>query len=177
MPLARTLLHSAPHPLSRPDHPWCWVDDAGVYARPEGAGWLVSPCDEARRAPPAGPGSAGEVTPAGETLAAEKLTRLMPALGDLRIAGGWTGLRTFAPDRRPLIGADPALDGLWWAAGLGGFGVTCGYAVGEALAAWMRGQDTPWLRPGAVSPGRPLAARFPILPRGDHGSARLIATR
>ena len=84
-------------------------------------------------------------------------------LHNLRFTGGWTGLRTFAPDRRPFLGADPELDGLWWAAGLGGFGVTCSLGIGEALGAWMRGEDVPWLRPQGVSPGRALLSRWPVL--------------
>lgn len=166
-PLRRTLVHSAAHPLSRPDHPWCWIDDAGVYARPEGEGWLISGCDEAHDPPQPGPGSRGPVDPELRALAADKLDRWMPALADARFTGGWTGLRTFAPDRRPMLGADPELEGLWWAAGLGGFGVTCSLAVGEAVAAWVRGQELDWIRPRGVSPGRGLLSRWPVRPRGE----------
>jgi len=104
-------------------------------------------------------------------LAHDKLDRWMPALSDLRFTTGWTGLRTFAPDRRPFLGADGELAGLWWAAGLGGFGVTCSIAVGEALAAWMRGKAVDWLRPQGVSPSRALLSRWPVRTDGDvHGS-------
>ncbi len=158
VPMARHLLLSDPHPLSRPDHPWCWVDDAGVYARPEGAGWLCSPCDEAPVAAPPGPGSAGPVEALGRALAADKLARWFPALGALRLARGWTGLRTFAPDRRPYLGADPEVGGLWWASGLGGFGVTCGYAAGEVVAELLLGGRPGWLDLAAVDPGREVVA-------------------
>ena len=35
----------------------------------------------------------------------------------------WAGLRSFAPDRRPVYGFDPATPGLFWCAGQGGFGI------------------------------------------------------
>jgi D-arginine dehydrogenase len=174
VPLRRTLLQTAAHPLSRPDHPWVWVDDAGIYARPEGAGWLVSGCDEAVDPPAPGPGSRGPVDPEARARALDKLETWLPALADVRFGSGWSGLRTFAPDRRPVLGADPDLEGLWWVAGLGGFGVTCAYAAGEAVAAWMRDESTPWLSPRGVSPGRPMPRRLPIRPWGDLGSSVLI---
>jgi D-arginine dehydrogenase len=149
-PLRRTLLQTAPHPLATRDHPWVWLDDAGLYVRPEGGGWLVSACDEAHDPPPPGPGSRGPVEGAVRALAADKLARLLPTLADAHLAGGWSGLRTFAPDRRPVLGADPELPGLWWVAGLGGSGVTGGHAAAEAVACWMTDRPTPWLSPRAV---------------------------
>ncbi|MCB9741834.1 MAG: FAD-binding oxidoreductase [Alphaproteobacteria bacterium] len=177
VPIRRTLLQSDPHPLSAPGHPWVWVDDVGIYARPEGEGWLVSGCDEASDPPRPGPGSAGPVTELHRAQAADKLERWLPALAGLRLARGWSGLRTFAPDRRPVLGEDPELAGLWWAAGLGGFGVTCSVAVGEALACWMSGGETDWLHRAGVAPGRPLASRWLIRPDGDLHRGRLVSAR
>ena len=176
IPLARTLLYSTPHPVSTPRHPWTWIDDVGIYVRPEAGGWLSSPCDEAICHPTPGPGSKGPVDPYHRAMAVDKIERYMPALGEVTFAGGWTGLRTFAPDRRPILGADPELDGLWWAAGLGGFGVTCSYGVGEALSAWMRGLTTDWLEPSGVSPARRFLSRWPIRPVGDLVDVRLISS-
>ena len=114
--------------------------------------------------------------PLARAIAFDKLGRL-PTLTGLRLAGGWTGLRTFAPDRRPILGPDPELPGLHWAAGLGGFGVTCSYAVGEAVATWLRGQTLPWLDAAPVSPARAFPRRWAIRPQGDLGTARLIDAR
>lgn len=177
LPVRRTLLRSAPHPLATPDHPWTWIDDAGLYARPEGGGWLISPCDEAIDPPSPGPGSAASPTELHRALAADKLRRWMPAMGEPSLQQGWSGLRTFAPDRRPVLGEDPELSGLWWAAGLGGFGVSGCYAVGEALAAWLRGEETPWLHRASVLPGRPLPTRWLIRPDGELFRARLVSGR
>lgn len=174
VPLRRTLLQSDPHPVSRPEHPWVWIDDVGVYARPEAGGWLVSGCDEAVDPPIPGPGSRGSPLPEHRALAATKLDRWLPVLADATLRTGWTGLRTFAPDRRPFLGSDPDAPGLWWATGLGGYGVTCAYGVGEVVAAWMQGQETPWLRPSAVSPARAMLRRWPIRPHGDISSSKMI---
>jgi D-arginine dehydrogenase len=176
VPLARTLLYSKPHPFSSPQHPWTWIDDVGIYVRPEAGGWLSSPCDETLSLPSSGPGSKGPVDPYHRALAVDKIERYMPALGEVTFAGGWTGLRTFAPDRRPILGADPELDGLWWAAGLGGSGLTCSYGVGEAVSAWMRGLPTDWLEHTGVSPARAFLSRWPIRPEGDLVQVKLIAS-
>ena len=164
VPLARHLLLSAPHPLASPNHPYAWLDDAGLYVRPEAGAWLLSPCDEAAVVPPDGPGSRGVVDSAVRALAMDKVDRLLPALRGLRPRSGWTGLRTFAPDRRPVIGADPEVSGLWWATGLGGAGLTCGLAVGEALAALMGLRPAPGFDLRAFSPGRVWAED--LLPAG-----------
>jgi len=174
IPIRRTILHSDPHPLASPRHPWCWIDDVGIYARPEGEGWLMSGCDEAADPIPTGPGSAGPVEPLPRAQAMDKIRQFFPPLAGARPARGWTGLRTFAPDRRPVLGADPAMEGLWWAAGLGGFGVTCSLAVGEVVAAWMVGDEVDWFEAHGVSPGRRFPGRWPIRPTGELHRPRLI---
>ncbi len=141
-PKARHLLQSAPHPLGTRDHPWCWIDDVGLYVRPEAGGFLVSPCDETDRFPKRGAGSGAPVEALGRALAHEKLTRYLPALADLRLVGGWRGLRTFTPDRSLRAGFDPTVDGLYWMAGLGGCGVSVALALGERCAAELQGVTT-----------------------------------
>ncbi len=173
IPVRRSVCASAPHPLASDAHPWVWVDDAGVYARPFGNVWLVSPCDESPEPPPTSFVSAGRLSNEVEGQVVTRLQEYLPALGDVRCWNGWTGLRTFAPDRRPMLGADPDAPGLWWAAGLGGFGVTCSAAVGEAVATWIRGDSVPWLDPAAVCPGRPQPTRWPVRETGTIHEARL----
>ncbi|MEC7948510.1 MAG: FAD-binding oxidoreductase [Myxococcota bacterium] len=174
-PLRRSLLFAAAHEASRPDHPWTWIDDEGVYARPETGGWLVSGCDERHDPPEPGAGSMGPVTPENRGLAIDKIERFFPALCGARLARGWTGLRTFAPDRAPILGPDPDAPGLAWATGLGGYGVTCSIGVGECVAAWMRGDDTPWVHRPGVAPNRPHLRRWPIRPLGDIHRVRLVS--
>jgi D-arginine dehydrogenase len=46
----------------------------------------------------------------------------------------WAGLRTFAPDRLPVVGFDPDAPGFFWYAGQGGYGIQTSPAH-SALAA------------------------------------------
>jgi D-arginine dehydrogenase len=172
IPVRRTLLLSAGGPPPPAGHPWVWIDDLGLYARPEGEGWLLSGCDE-RVDWPAGAESAGEAALWAQALTADKARAWLPGLGAPSWRTGWSGLRTFAPDRRPMLGPDPALPGLHWCAGLGGFGVSCGLAAGEAVAAWLRGDSVPWLDPAGVRPDRRTPGRWPLRPTGELWTARL----
>ena len=175
IPLRRSVLHSASHPLATPEHPYCWVDDEGLFLLPRDGSWLASPCEETIAWPTAGSSSWEAPAARATPWTRARVETWFPALAQLPFSEGWSGLRTFAPDRRPVLGRDPALDGLWWTAGLGGFGVSCSYALGETVAAWMREQETPWLAPGAVSPTRPFANRWLIRPDGRPSGARLAS--
>ena len=170
-PIRRTILHTEDHELAQPDHPWCWVHDVGCYVRPDKGRWQASPCDEQVVPPPVGEHSAGEPEECARELLRAKLTSWIPMLREARFTDGWTGLRTFATDRRPVLGPDPKMPGLWWAAALGGFGVSTAYAVGEALAYQFRGEPTPWLDQVGTHPGREYPTRWVIYPTGDHHNA------
>ena len=160
--------------FSSPDEAWVWLDDVGLYARPEHNSWVVSPCDEHPSWPV--PGSSSTETPddAQWQLLQSKIRRYLPVMADASVMRGWTGLRTFCPDRRPMLGPDEDCPGLVWAAGLGGHGVSGCVGVGEAITAWISGQDTPWLNRSSVAPHRPQLKRWPIYPDGDPSRARLI---
>lgn len=159
---------------SPPQHPWCWLDDVGLYAKPHDGGWMVSPCDEHPTQPLAKGSSTGTPTPTQQQILQNKVQHHLPALANHPIRHSWTGLRTFAPDRRPLLGPDGECENLWWAAGLGGSGLSSSIGVGEALLAWMQGKATPWLDAAGVQPNRTQLQRWPILPDGDPQHARLI---
>jgi D-arginine dehydrogenase len=150
-PLRRHLFVSGRLDFVRPDFPFVWLEDAAFYFRPEGDGLLLSPCDETAMAPGMPP-----TDPAAAELLAEKLARHAPALADLAIRRSWACLRTFAPDRRPFIGPDPTLPGLFHVSGLGGFGMTCSAAIGELAAGLLAGRAVSWIDPTAASPARPL---------------------
>ncbi len=174
VPIRRSLHQTHPHPLAAASHPWCWLDDVGLYVRPEGGGWLVSGCDETVDPLPQGPGSTGQVAADWQDRVVDRLLHYLPALGDASLRGGWTGLRTFAPDRRPILGPDPDVAGLHWAAGLGGYGVTTHLAVGEAVAAWVDGRSVDFIEPADVDPGRAYPRRWPIRPAGGLRGMRLV---
>ncbi|MBL0915295.1 MAG: FAD-binding oxidoreductase, partial [Sphingopyxis sp.] len=71
----------------------------------------------------------------------------------------WAGLRSFAPDRIPVFGADPNVDGFYWCAGQGGFGIQTSPAIAALLAAEL-GAPAPDGVIGRVDPAPFAAARF-----------------
>lgn len=147
--LRRHLFVSAAVDFVRGDLPFTWLEDLGLYFRPEGDGLLLSPCDET--AMPAGLPS---TDPAAAELLAEKLAAAAPRLADLAIRRSWACLRTFTPDRRPLVGYDAQIPALFHVSGLGGFGMMCSAAIGELAASLLSGQSVDWIDTAAVSPAR-----------------------
>ncbi len=148
-PVRRHLFVSGPVARVTRDLPFVWVEGSDFYLRAEGDGLLLSPCD----ATPADPGLPS-TDPAAAELLADKLARHAPGLGNLSIRKAWACLRTFAPDRRPTIGADPDWPGLFHVSGLGGFGMMTSAAVGELAAALLLGRAPDWIDAAAVNPSR-----------------------
>ena len=72
----------------------------------------------------------------------------------------WAGLRTFAPDRVPVLGEDPSVPGFWWLAGQGGAGIKTAPAMAQLLTRAMDGLPFPshalelGVTPDALSPAR-----------------------
>lgn len=102
------------------------------YFKAEGEGriWL-SPHDET-------PVEAGDVAP--EELDVAIAIDRFEHVVDWPIAAverKWAGLRSFAPDRLPVIGADRANDQFVWCAGQGGFGIQTAPAIAALLAAQL----------------------------------------
>ncbi len=135
-----------------------WNSGPEFYSRWNGDGWMLCACDEKlddpTRGEPADSTSAADVQEVERTLAAalKQLRAGTLAAGPTRRA--WSGLRTFAradsgaADMRFTLGGDPALTGLFWCAGLGGHGMTCGLAAGEVTAELILGRRS---RPPAGS--------------------------
>ena len=53
----------------------------------------------------------------------------------------WAGLRSFAPDRLPIYGADPEVANFLWFAGQGGFGIQTAPAAAKLAAQIMLGME------------------------------------
>jgi glycine/D-amino acid oxidase-like deaminating enzyme len=137
-PVRRHLALLEPQRVLPPTLPAVWSLDDEVYFRREGQRLLTSPCDETSW-------SAGAPQAEVQCLEplAHKLGGIDAALGRAEVVRYWACLRTFAPDRRPVIGSDPRVEGLHWLAGLGGFGMTTGVAAAEVLARSFSGQPPP----------------------------------
>lgn len=120
------------------------------YAKPEAGKLMVSPADEI----PVDPHDAF----VDDMVLAEGLHRYEQAVTTpvTRVETSWAGLRSFAPDRTPVCGFDPACEGFFWLAGQGGYGVQTAPALARLTTQLCLGQ-TPDLNPatvGAVDPAR-----------------------
>ena len=70
-----------------------------------------------------------------------------------RVERSWAGLRSFAPDRLPVYGFDPAAPGFFWFVGQGGFGIQTAPAAARLGADLLLGRE-PELDPKPYAPGR-----------------------
>ena len=71
-----------------------------------------------------------------------------------RLEHKWAGLRSFAPDRLPVYGFDPATPGFFWFAGQGGFGIQTAPAAADLAAALLLGRQGGTVDPAPYSPAR-----------------------
>ncbi len=128
-PLRRTALLVDP-PTGMDIAAWPFVIDAAesFYFKPDAGRLLLSPADET----PSPPCDAQ----ADELDIAIAIDRVETAtvLEVRRVRHRWAGLRTFAPDRAPVIGFDPQAEGFFWVAALGGYGIQTAPAVARLAA-------------------------------------------
>ena len=126
------------------------VADIGgsFYFKPEAGGRLwLSPHDEI----PTDPCDA-QPEELDVAVAIDRFERVV----DWRVAAverKWAGLRSFAPDRRPVYGFAPDRPGFFWCAGQGGFGIQTAPAAARLAAALLLGR-VPELDPAPYAPDR-----------------------
>ena len=112
------------------------MDIAGrYYVEPEAGGLLVSPADETACEPCDARPEEIDVAIALDELAAATEVPVRS------VRRAWAGLRTFAPDRVPVLGEDPDAAGFWWLVGQGGAGIKTSPAMAALLTAQMTGAD------------------------------------
>lgn len=115
---------------------WPMMFGAGEawYAKPDAGALIVSPAEE----DPAAPHDAW----ADDMVLAEGLARYeeMVTAPVERLLASWAGLRTFAPDRLPVIGRDPTMPDFVWFAGQGGYGFQSAPANAALLADLLGGR-------------------------------------
>lgn len=114
------------HDISR------WPMTFGVgetwYSKPDAGALIVSPAEEH----PMDPHDAW----ADDMVLAEGLARYEEYVTEpvTRLIASWAGLRTFAPDRVPVIGFAPQDPGYFWLAGQGGYGFQSAPAASQLVA-------------------------------------------
>lgn len=108
------------------------------YFKPEGAAQLlISPADET----PVEPGD--DRYDDLDVARAIEAVNEMTTLDVRRVSSIWVGLRTFAPDRSPVVGESDTAPGFFWFAGQGGYGIQMAPALARAGAAVVRGRPLP----------------------------------
>lgn len=131
------------------------VDDA-FYLKPDAGKLLCSPADETPQEP-------GDARPDETEIArAIDVINEVTTLNVRHVLSSWAGLRNFVADRNPVVGFDPAVDGFFWYAGQGGYGIQTAPALSRTGAALVRGEPIPadvaqrGLTPAELAPDRKL---------------------
>lgn len=134
MPLRRTAITvSPPQGMDMAGLPEIEDVDEDWYMKPDAGKLLVSPADE-HPSPPCD-AQPEEIDIAWAMHHVHEATILRPD----RPSHAWAGLRTFAPDRAPIVGQRQADDGFFWLAGQGGFGIQTSPALGLLAATILAG--------------------------------------
>ena len=137
-PLRRTVLQLRTDPPAPAELPLVLDLNGAFYFKPESGRLWLSPHDETPSEP---------VDAAPEeldiALAIDRFERVVDWRVE-RVERSWAGLRSFAPDRRPIYGYDPQREGFFWFAGQGGFGIQTAPAAARLAAQLLLGlpQDT-----------------------------------
>ena len=131
---------------------WPFVKTVGeeLYFAPESGRLFASPMDEVPSDPTDAQPDDYEVA-----LAAHRVEE-RTTIEVKRIVHKWAGLRTFAPDKKPVAGFAPDAEGFFWLAGQGGFGLQTSPAMAAVAASLIA--DAAWpvaeITPDELSPRR-----------------------
>lgn len=155
VPKRRTaMLIQAPDGLALETHPLAVDIDEDFYMKPDAGRLLISPANE-------DPMDPCDAQP-DEFDIAYCIDRIETAF-DLqvrRIENRWAGLRSFVADKVPVVGFSNQVDGFFWLAGQGGYGIQTSPALSRLAAALARGDAPPQdildfgVDPAALAPGR-----------------------
>ncbi|OOG62124.1 glycerol-3-phosphate dehydrogenase [Sinorhizobium sp. A49] len=111
--------------------------DEDFYMKPEGGRLLASPAD-------ATPCEPSDVQPEEIDVAwAAHYVEEATTVPVRRIFKSWAGLRSFSPDRLPVIGYAKDRPDFFWLAGQGGFGILTSPALGALAANLLIGAPAP----------------------------------
>lgn len=135
---------------------WPAVDRAGIpnYFKPEAGKLMVSPGDETPSEPQDAQPDELDVAIAIDWF--ETITTLAVK----RVHHSWAGLRSFVADRSPVVGFDDKVDGFFWLAGQGGYGIMLSPVLGRTTASLIVDRKLPadlqkaGVTPEAIGPAR-----------------------
>ena len=151
-PLRRTVAQLRVAPEAPVDLPLVLDINGGFYFKSDNGRLWLSPHDEIPTVP---------CDAAPEELDVALAIDRFQSVTDWRIEAverRWAGLRSFSPDRLPVYGPDPLVEGFLWFAGQGGFGIQTAPAAARLGAQIMLGLErdalTQAINPQAYSPAR-----------------------
>lgn len=136
VPMRRTAFTFDPH-QDTAGWPMVIDIDEAFYFKPDGHLLLASPCDETPMEPCDVRHQELDVA-----IAIDRL-HTATSLEIRHVTTAWAGLRTFAPDRLPIVGWGPDTPGFFWLAGQGGFGIMTSPALSQVAVALIAGCDLP----------------------------------
>lgn len=128
--------------------------DETWYIKPEVGQFLASPADETPSEPCDAQPEEMDVAIAVDRIETGTTLQIR------RIKNKWAGLRSFVSDKNLVAGYDPKVEGFFWLAGQGGYGIQTGYAAGQLAASLALGKGLPkdvadlGVTEAALSPGR-----------------------
>jgi D-arginine dehydrogenase len=111
--------------------------DESWYIKPEVGQILGSPADET----PSPPCDA-QPEELDVAIAVDRI-QTSTTLHIARIKNKWAGLRSFVADKNLVVGYDRGVDGFFWLAGQGGYGIQTGAAAGRLAASLALGKGLP----------------------------------
>jgi D-arginine dehydrogenase len=147
-PLRRTIAQLRVEPAVPADLPLVLDIAERFYFKPESGRLWLSPHDET----PSDPCDAAPEE-LDVALAIERLGQVVDWSVE-HVEHRWAGLRSFAPDRLPVIGFDPREPRFFWFAGQGGFGIQTAPAAARLGAGLLLGEQGGTIDPSAYLPER-----------------------
>jgi D-arginine dehydrogenase len=111
--------------------------DEDFYMKPDAGRLFASPADATPCAP-------GDVQPEELDVAwAAHYIEEATTIPVRRVAKSWAGMRSFSPDRLPVVGFAPGHPDFFWLAGQGGYGILTSPALGSLAASLVAGATQP----------------------------------
>lgn len=137
-PLRRTIfMVASPRGADTAQLPMTGDIESTFYVKPDGDQYLCSPAEEVLRSPSDPRPDELQIARAIEVI--DAATHIAPR----HVRSSWAGLRSFAPDRIPVVGFDPNVTGFFWYCGQGGYGIQIAPAMARLGAALVRGEQPP----------------------------------
>ena len=137
-PKRRTVIvFDAPEGADLPSWPIIAACNEQMYFKPDAGQVLASPADETPVPPQDVQPEEMDVALIAERVQEASLLEVK------RINRSWAGLRSFVPDKNPVVGFAPDAEGFFWLAGQGGYGIQTSYAMGLTAASMLRGNGLP----------------------------------